>query len=400
MSSAAVIALTGSLSAASAAAPASGETGFPHNSSSQVVTNISPEGVKLNGWLHSTTKHWMCGDHYQITTPSGKASAYPYFTGKFHDVSSKGVTATGGFGGIEKRNGDAEIFYVDTGTSNGTLRTQFDCSGRFPDEEITSIDMEPVTDVTETSAVVHAKVQAANWTKVPAFRYHVEYGTAPGDYSKQTPVQQQRKDINHGLNPELSIPLAGLQSGQEYHYRVVVDQGDDYNTSGMIWYPNYGNPDNYLVTGVDPATGSHYQISSMQSGKMIDVPQSSHDAGTKLQMQSATGGTNQQWNMVDTGAADGYVKLVSTNTPEMCMDITGGVIQGASVIQYNCDATGKNQPNQLWKPVRQSNGSYVLEAPGGQLVLTASGGGLTAAPLQSDGKASESQQWTFMPTSQ
>jgi hypothetical protein len=366
------------------------------NNSDWVVTNTSPEG-SLEGFLHSTEKSYACENYHQIITPEGKQSAYPYYTGHYHDVSSSGVHATGGSGGVSKRQGKAIIDYLNTGTTHGTLRSLFDCSGQFPDENIKSIDMEPATGVTATSAVVHATVESYNWTRVPALKYHVEYGSEPGDYSKRTPDQRQDKDITHQIDPHLSIPVTGMEPGKKYHYRVVVDQGDDYYTSGLQWYRNYGSLENYFTTVEAPAAGGMYQISSMHSGNVVDVPEWSHDSGKPLQAYQANGGENQQWKLVDAG--NGYVQVRSVNSPTLCMDIRGGVISGAGIIQYTCDANGKNQQNQLWKPVQQDDGSYTLQAPGGQLVLTetqiASVDALTASPLPSNGKAQSNQKWSF-----
>ncbi|GHO46881.1 RICIN domain-containing protein [Ktedonospora formicarum] len=93
-----------------------------------------------------------------------------------------------------------------------------------------------------------------------------------------------------------------------------------------------------------PAPVSYSKIVSRNSGKVLDVQgQSTQDGGSIIQY-SDNGGTNQQWQLVDTG--DGYVKIVNRNSGKL-LDVSGqSTANGGPVIQYH-DNGGANQQWQI-----------------------------------------------------
>ncbi|GAB4004677.1 alpha-lytic protease prodomain-containing protein [Glycomyces albus] len=132
-------------------------------------------------------------------------------------------------------------------------------------------------------------------------------------------------------------------------------------------------------------------IVNRNSGKCVDVPNSSTANGTGLQQYDCWGGANQSWRLEDVGG--GYYRIVSESSGK-CMDIDGAsTANGAGVIQWTCH----DGANQQWQ-VRDSGGGYVelvarhsgkcLDVPSSS---TANGTGLQ----QYDCWGGANQQWSI-----
>ena len=73
---------------------------------------------------------------------------------------------------------------------------------------------------------------------------------------------------------------------------------------------------------------------------MLDVTGRSTADGAAVVQYRDTGGTNQQWLLVDAG--NGYVRLVNRNSGKV-LDVTGrSTAEGAPVVQWS-DNGGTNQ---------------------------------------------------------
>jgi len=91
-----------------------------------------------------------------------------------------------------------------------------------------------------------------------------------------------------------------------------------------------------------PTTGGASKIVGAQSGRCIDVPNSSHNNGTRVQLYDCHGLTNQQW----TYTASHQLQVYGS----MCLDAAGSG-NGSAVQIYSCNG----QSNQQWNV--NSNGT-------------------------------------------
>ncbi len=102
--------------------------------------------------------------------------------------------------------------------------------------------------------------------------------------------------------------------------------------------------------------GSGYKrIINVKSGKTLDVSdESKEDGGAVIQWKN-TGGNNQQWSLSDNG--NGYYKIINRNSSKL-LDVTKQSVEDGALVQQWADAGGKNQH---WKlvPVNVS----VTQAP-------------------------------------
>jgi hypothetical protein len=303
----------------------------------------------LDGLSETESKWYYCGDYYKINTPEGVMSAYPYGPMSWGTFSGSGWTSLADPGGLaepvtssnsDRRYGAIQITYTNTFTTRSWNKIRFDCTGRYPGYEANGITVRSPTAITATTATISATVALINPNRIGNdSRWHVEYGTAPGDYSQQTASVGVPHPLkwDHDLPP---ITLTGLTPGTTHNYRVVFEENN--NWLGNKWLTNYSGTGNTFTTAVSPQTGQTYGIASFADGRaFIDLPDRKPDVGLKLQLWEGNGTPAQQWSLVDSGARDGYFKIVSAvEMPGLCLEIFGGPNADAPIDQYTCD------PNQ------------------------------------------------------
>ncbi|OLF14757.1 non-reducing end alpha-L-arabinofuranosidase family hydrolase [Actinophytocola xanthii] len=92
--------------------------------------------------------------------------------------------------------------------------------------------------------------------------------------------------------------------------------------------------------------GGYYRLKSKNSGKVLDVNNFSTADGGKVQQWTDLNGTNQQFRLADSDG--GYVRLINRNSGK-AVEVTGAsTTDGAAVLQY----TDLNGSNQQWQLVR------------------------------------------------
>jgi len=110
--------------------------------------------------------------------------------------------------------------------------------------------------------------------------------------------------------------------------------------------------------GIDP--GTWYEVVDTNSGLCVDARGWGTSNGTAVQQWSCGSGQyNQEWQFQPTG--NGYYQLTNRNAPGEVWDVTGG--QGATSNGTRIElwsATGGT--NQQWLPTRLSNGAYSFSA--------------------------------------
>jgi endo-1,4-beta-xylanase len=81
--------------------------------------------------------------------------------------------------------------------------------------------------------------------------------------------------------------------------------------------------------------GGANRIVGSQSGRCIDVPNASHNNGTRVQLYDCNGQSNQQWTYTSSKQLTVY--------GNMCLDAAGSG-NGAQIQIYSCNG----QTNQQW----------------------------------------------------
>jgi hypothetical protein len=384
-------------------------SGYPTFDNTMTVSNDSWSDV-LKGLWNSESNWYHCGDYHQIKTPMGVVSAYPYGPMSWGWFSGSGWTSEADPGNPKetvtspnsgREHGDIQILYTNTVTTKSTNKIRFDCTGVYPGYETTGITVRSPMAITATTATIQAAVGFTNGDLVGPSHWHVEYGSAPGDYSQQSAVADvptlgtiRREGAT--LPP---ITLTGLAPGTTYHYRVVFDEND--NWSYTTDHPSYGGPNNTFTSAVTPQSGGTYGIATTADAtRFIDVPNANPAVGLNLQLYDGNGSAAQQWTLVDDGIQDGFFKIAGgLTTPRLCLEIKGGSIPNNPIDQYTCDPNQPNQPNQLWQPVALTDGTFLVKSKDGLLLTSAganaNGTGLTAVtPTEAP---TARQKWSFIP---
>lgn len=147
-----------------------------------------------------------------------------------------------------------------------------------------------------------------------------------------------------------------------------------------------------LVTGASAiAAGSTIQLTSVNSGMVLDVSGQSLQDGAAVWQWSAWGGANQHWKLAST--TGGAYTLTSVNSGK-CLDITGqSKANGARAQQWGCWGGA----NQAWRfvPVANSSAFNLVSVNSGECLDVAgfskSQGGVVQ---QWSCSGAANQQWT------
>jgi hypothetical protein len=133
------------------------------------------------------------------------------------------------------------------------------------------------------------------------------------------------------------------------------------------------------------------------SGKALEAPNASTTPGTNLRGGGETDLPAQRWQLRADPEAPEWFQVVDVNS-RLCLDVTGASKQdGAPVAQWPCDSAGE-QSNQLWRPVSQGNGSYVLVNQNSGLSLTLNGNETGNPAVQQHSNPDDrDQHWQLRP---
>ncbi|WP_200824997.1 non-reducing end alpha-L-arabinofuranosidase family hydrolase [Nonomuraea solani] len=155
-----------------------------------------------------------------------------------------------------------------------------------------------------------------------------------------------------GLFAALQTQSAGAATVDTNAWYVLVNRNsgkalDVYNSStadgGRItqWTRNNGNQQQWQF--VDSG-GGYYRVKSRHSGKVLDVYNFSTANGGSIVQWADGNGTNQQWRLAD--SAGGHVRLISRHSNK-ALEVQGAsTADNAGIVQYD-DWGGTNQQWQL-----------------------------------------------------
>ncbi|MEV4514276.1 endo-1,4-beta-xylanase [Dactylosporangium sp. NPDC049525] len=130
------------------------------------------------------------------------------------------------------------------------------------------------------------------------------------------------------------------------------------------------------TTSASPSTpsGGAKRILGAQSGRCIDVPNASHNNGTRVQLYDCNGQSNQQWTATSSRQLTVY--------GNMCLDAAGSG-NGSAVQIYSCNG----QTNQQWNV--NSNGTITGVQSGRCLDVWGTGNGQQVQIYDCSGQANQ-----------
>ncbi|MBT9395582.1 RICIN domain-containing protein [Hymenobacter sp. NST-14] len=192
-------------------------------------------------------------------------------------------------------------------------------------------------------------------------------------------------------NPDGSKVLIVLNNGGGASTFKVVWNGQAFTASlpaGAVATYKWAN-----ATTAGPAVGRLYRITSVNSGKVLDMAGLSTSNGGQAQQWTYGGTSNQQWKLVDSGS--GYVRLVNLHSNKS-LDLAQGAspaANGTLVQQFDWNSND----SQRWLITAENGGAYRLTNKASGKVLDVDGvSTLDGARVhQWDWAGGNNQKWTF-----
>lgn len=147
-------------------------------------------------------------------------------------------------------------------------------------------------------------------------------------------------------------------------------------------------PSATLSTASGPTSGSVITLKGARTGQCLGVQDSSKATGTKMQIQTCSNSSFQQWKATKDAAGD--YELVNIGSG-MCMDVPGASkTAGAAIQQWGCGGGAW----QKWQFHNDSNGHYYITSKSSGLALDEDLTSATAGIVQWAYWGGTNQQWT------
>ncbi|HZS56940.1 MAG TPA: RICIN domain-containing protein, partial [Bryobacteraceae bacterium] len=142
-----------------------------------------------------------------------------------------------------------------------------------------------------------------------------------------------------------------------------------------------GSQASVSLSGTGTANGL-FEIVSMPTGKVLEVPGGATTNGTLIQQNALNGYEQQQWQLIPAG--NGYYEIQNALTGK-ALDVVGGYVTGGTRIQQ-WDYVGG--ANQQWRLVPVDDVHYaIINANSGLALDVLNGSNANGAPVQ---------QWTYL----
>ena len=187
----------------------------------------------------------------------------------------------------------------------------------------------------------------------------------------------------------------GMEMG-EHDYQIVATEGYESSGRSSVTVGSSGGGGGGGDTGGDSGGSSGslsdgtYSIRNVNSGKGLDVTGESTEDGANVQQYEYWGGSNQQWNVEDTG--DGY-RIENVNSGKVLDVANRSTEDGANVHQYS-DGGGDNQRFYLND---QGGGQYHVQPVHSEKAVEVESSSTDdgANVQQYDWHGGDNQLWTF-----
>jgi endoglucanase len=184
------------------------------------------------------------------------------------------------------------------------------------------------------------------------------------------------------------LPGQGRTYGATETYGVLNPQWDGASLASLLTSLQAIEP---ACTPGPLASGTYY-IRNVNSGDVIDIPQSRTAQGTDLDQWPENGGANQKWTVTSLGCGLYSIKSVLDGES---VDIVGqSTSNGAHVQEWHYLGTG----NQQFIIAKDAAGSYTIASINSLDPVEVPGSAKTAGTLldQSAPNGGAGQQWTFV----
>jgi Ricin-type beta-trefoil lectin domain-like len=140
--------------------------------------------------------------------------------------------------------------------------------------------------------------------------------------------------------------------------------------------------------------GGRMYLLSSKLGTALDIADASTSNGKPTVANRKTGQLSQQWVLSNDYPYAPHFLVININSG-LCLDVTNGSkAENAAIAQWPCDYLTAGG-NQLWDPVRRSDGAFALKNVGSGMVLTVKDDSATAGTLivQASDKGADGQRW-------
>jgi endoglucanase len=184
------------------------------------------------------------------------------------------------------------------------------------------------------------------------------------------------------------LPGQGRTYGATETYGVLNSQWDDASRASLLTSLQAIQP----ACAEGPVASGTYYIRNVNSGDVIDIPQSKTAQGTDLEQWPENGGTNQKWTVTSLGCGLYSIKSVLDGES---VDISGqSTSNGAKVDQYGYWGGG----NQQFIITKDATGSDTIVSINSTDPVEVPGLSKTAGTLldQSAPDGESGQQWAFV----
>ena len=179
--------------------------------------------------------------------------------------------------------------------------------------------------------------------KLPKFRFLADSWTGPG------------------VGEKIIGALGGKTDQFNSHFDFTIGSIIKLATGFDCSLNNFWTDHCSLFFSIKPSAES-FVVVNKNSGKVLDIPNSSKQAGTVLIQWAATGGNNQKFIFKPVGD---FYTIVAADSG-MCLDVpNASQADREKIIQFPCNG----QPNQLWKLEKTGDGSYVITSKASNKVL-------------------------------
>jgi hypothetical protein len=206
----------------------------------------------------------------------------------------------------------------------------------------------------------------ADSTRSLTFNVTVTNGWKGGLYLAGGKVVGKRVSVNPGIYT-IGTALSGSKA-------VDIEGASKNNEArAQLWNKNYSSAQYFRVSAVS-GQDAQYTITSIGSGRVLDVRGAAMQQGTPVQQYANNGTTAQRWSFVLLNSG-GYA-IVPAAAPALSLDVSGGSsANGTKLVIWGNNNTNAQKFSLVVAPRNHPDGIYTISLASGNRVLDVNGGG-------------------------